>query len=96
MAEYGGHPESRPSCHGGSHRPALPLSDRQVQRLVLSRLAEHPHTAFAEISVEVQNRVAILKGTVRSAAVRDLAHRLAGSTTGVFDVSDRLMASGEP
>lgn len=83
-------PPGRPD-HGSA---AAPLSDRNVQLLVASRLTEHAHTALAEIRVEVQNRVVILEGTVRSAPVRLLAHQLAWNTTGVFDVSNRLAVAG--
>ncbi|GAA0814072.1 BON domain-containing protein [Spirilliplanes yamanashiensis] len=84
-------PPGRPD-HGSA---AAPLSDRGVQRLVVGRLTEHAHTALADIRVEVQNRVVILEGTVRSAPVRLLAHQLAWNTTGVFDVSNRLAVAGE-
>lgn len=95
MSDRGRHPEEGPPGRPERGSAAGPLSDLGVRRFVLSRLNEHAHTALAEIHVEVQNRVVILQGAVRSAPVRHLAHHLTWNTTGVFDVSNQLTVDGE-
>jgi osmotically-inducible protein OsmY len=95
MSDRGRHPEEGPPSRPDGGSTAAPLNDLSVRRFVLSRLNEHAHTALADIHVEVQNRVVILQGAVRSAPVRHLAHHLTWNTTGVFDVSNQLTIDGE-
>lgn len=57
---------------------------------VLTRLRDDALLRDERITVEVQNRVAILHGTVRSAQARDVATRLARGVDTVDEVSNRL------
>lgn len=57
---------------------------------VLTRLSDDALLRDERITVEVQNRVAILHGRVRSAQARDVAARLARGVDTVDEVSNRL------
>jgi osmotically-inducible protein OsmY len=73
-----------------AHPPSLGWDER-IATLVTERLLTELVWAADRIVVQVQNRVVILQGVVRSETVRRRAHDIAGDTSGVFDVCDQLV-----
>jgi hypothetical protein len=61
---------------------------------VIARIVGSPALRGERITVEVQNRVVTLLGTVPSAQARAAAAELALATPGVRDVCNRLRAGG--
>jgi osmotically-inducible protein OsmY len=66
------------------------ISDAAVTTAVKSKLLADTTVAGLKIDVDTKDGVVTLTGTVRSAAERDQAVRLARATDGVKDVIDRL------
>lgn len=64
--------------------------DARLACRLLERLQRNPLLRYERIRIEVQNRVAILDGTVTTAELSAEAHTLAWRTPGVHDVSNRL------
>jgi len=75
-------------------RPAPRMSrDRLVADKVVARLIEDGRTRLQNISVEVQNGVAILTGRVDTPELMFVAGGLAWQTLGVIDVCNALEPS---
>jgi hypothetical protein len=70
-------------------RPAS-VSDIELTCQVIERIREDPGLADEFITVEVQNRVVNLIGTVSTLFARIAAADVARSTPGVLDISNRL------
>ena len=71
------------------HRPADD-PDRQLAFLVVQRLTRVLGQPARQIGVEVQNRVALLDGTVGSAATAEVVGGLVWDVPGVADVRNSL------
>ncbi|MEV0902761.1 BON domain-containing protein [Actinoplanes sp. NPDC049802] len=78
------------------NRRALPAGGRDVELTcrVIERILGDPRLSGEFITVEVQNRVANLIGTVSSLYARVAAADLARSTPGVTDICNRLALAG--
>lgn len=78
-------------------QPARPAErddvDQAIAEGVVARLLGHDRTGEHHIEVEVQNRVAILTGSVDSLDVAILAGDLAWRTPGIVDVCNTLTVS---
>ena len=64
--------------------------DARLACRLLERMHRDPRLRRERICIEVQNRVVILDGTVRTAELGAAAGALAWRTPGVYDVSNRL------
>ncbi|MFC0531714.1 BON domain-containing protein [Phytohabitans kaempferiae] len=67
-------------------------ADQRVAEGVMARLLGHDRTGDQRIEVDVQNRVAILSGSVDSLEVVIIAGDLAWRTPGIADVCNMLTA----
>ncbi|BAL88227.1 hypothetical protein AMIS_30070 [Actinoplanes missouriensis 431] len=67
--------------------------DAELTVAVFERIAREPALANEPVTVEVQNRVVTLGGTVSSLYARITAAELARSTPGVADICNRLTLS---
>ncbi|MEJ3746979.1 anti-sigma factor antagonist [Actinomycetes bacterium KLBMP 9797] len=80
---------------GSADRPAGTLRpadiDRALADLIVDRLVRDERTHEQDITVDVQNRVAVLTGWVDSAEAARSAGELAWQTPGVVDVCDSLI-----
>ncbi|PAY17371.1 hypothetical protein CKO51_21555 [Rhodopirellula sp. SM50] len=65
-------------------------TDWELERDVITALAQDPATDTWEISVSVKNGNVTLNGTVSSYAERDLAAKVARSTRGVTELTNQL------
>ena len=68
-----------------------PGSDLHLALAVIDRLRAVRHLRDQQITVQAQNKVVILEGTVSSAELRTLAGARAWETPDVFDVCNRLL-----
>lgn len=66
-----------------------PATDDGIAALANSRLNDDAMTARATLSVEVDNGLAVLHGTVPSEAARQRAIQLLEATPGIYEVLDR-------
>ncbi len=66
-----------------------PTTDEGIAALANSRLNDDAMTARATLSVEVDNGLAILHGTVPDQAARQRAIQLLEGTPGIYEVLDR-------
>ncbi len=66
------------------------LTDNQIQNNVLKALSEDPATDTWEITVDVEDGVATLEGTVDSYAERELAEDVAASSQGVTGIDNQM------
>jgi osmotically-inducible protein OsmY len=66
-----------------------PVSDDGIASIATSRLNGDPMTARSMLSVEVDNGLATLYGTVPDEAVRQRAIQILEATPGIFEVLDR-------
>ena len=66
-----------------------PTTDEGIAALANSRLNDDAMTARATLSVEVDNGLAILHGTVPDQAARQRAIQLLEATPGIYEVLDR-------
>lgn len=73
--------------------PAPTGDDTRIAAEVAQRLSGNRFTRRQRISVEVQNRVVILAGTVDTADVRATAGHLAWGVAGVVDVCNALRSA---
>lgn len=67
-----------------------PPSDHDIKSRLVDRLHEDPHTADADIKVDVKQRVVVLGGEVPSQTAKRAAGDDAWDTAGVVDVSNQL------
>ncbi|RZU51188.1 BON domain-containing protein [Krasilnikovia cinnamomea] len=68
--------------------------DTRIAWQIVDRLGEHPQWRHQHVTVEVQNRVLILTGTVDSPDTRDALTASARTVHGVRDVCNMLDVSG--
>jgi osmotically-inducible protein OsmY len=66
-------------------------SDREMKATLVRRLNENPYTDDADIKVEVDHRVIVLGGAVRSPLAKRVAADDAWDVPGVVDVSKQLV-----
>lgn len=89
-------PQSNLAATQSIVRPVRPLpgsqpqSDEDLARRARERLNERNHPGFQAIELEVQNRIVIVRGTVRSKGERVLLLHILKHTTGVEKVIDCL------
>jgi osmotically-inducible protein OsmY len=69
---------------------AAATTDAAITAAVKAKLLADPDTAGLKIDVDTADAVVTLTGTVKSAAEKAEAVKLAGETTGVKSVTDRL------
>lgn len=76
----------------GVATPDVPpaMTDPAITAAVKTKLLADPDVAGLRIDVDTQNSVVTLSGTVKTAAQKAEALRLARETTGVSSVTDRL------
>jgi osmotically-inducible protein OsmY len=66
-------------------------SDREMKATLVRRLNENPYTDDADIKVEVDHRVIVLGGAVRSPLAKRVAGDDAWDVPGVVYVSNQLV-----
>jgi osmotically-inducible protein OsmY len=71
-------------------RPGLDRSDAEIAESIRKALARNPYVEDYEITVEVDNNVASLYGTVDSYFEKGEADDVASQTKGVMDVENHL------
>lgn len=77
-----------------AHRPAPRVSvDKTLAEDVVAQLVRDERTRLQNIAVEVQNRVAILTGSVDTSELMYVAGGVAWRTPGVVDVCNMLRPS---
>ena len=78
------------SASAAASDAAAVTGDAAITTAVKAKLLADPDTAGLRIDVDTSNGVVTLSGTLKSAAEKTEAVRLARETTGVKDVTDRL------
>ncbi|MGC4879003.1 BON domain-containing protein [Micromonospora sp. DT43] len=78
-----------------SEQPVPDSGDLRIEALVAQRLSIDWTTRRQQISVRVQNGVAMLSGSVSGTDVRQVAGELAWDVPGVVDVCNMLRLAGQ-
>jgi osmotically-inducible protein OsmY len=65
-------------------------TDGDIKARIVAQLRKNPHTADADIKVDVKQRVVILGGVVATPLAKRVAGDDAWDTEGVVDVSNQL------
>lgn len=87
-------PDDGSSSDGWRRRPATDDPDVRLTRQVADALLSDGRTRHQPITVEVQNRVVLLAGTVDTAWVRLVVRDVARDVRGVADICDSLRVTG--
>jgi hypothetical protein len=91
LPEHCRHHPGAPAARRRHGWRAVPV-DMQLECRLVDRIREDPRTRLQRISVQVQNRVAILRGVATFAAACSAASDVAWHTEGILDVSNQLEA----
>jgi osmotically-inducible protein OsmY len=70
-----------------------PRSDMRVREDVCERLWRDPHVDVGEVSVEVNDGIVVLEGSVPQRQMKHRIEDIAAGTAGVHDVENRIRVS---
>jgi hypothetical protein len=87
-------PDDGSSSQGWRRQPATDDPDVRLTRQVADALLSDGRTRHQSITVEVQNRVVLLTGTVDTASARQAARYITRDVHGVADICDSLRVTG--
>src|SRR5436309_1787262 len=73
-----------------AHKTGAVLSDAEITTAVKTKLAADKHVSASKIDVDTNDGAVTLNGTVKTAAERSAAARIAHQTKGVKSVTNKL------
>lgn len=85
--------DAHPEATGTERSFGQWVDDSTTTAMVKSKLLANGNTKGLDIDVDTTNNVVTLSGTVSSGAQRELAAELAGNTSDVADVDNKLVVS---